>query len=376
MERMWTIMRKEFFHIWRDPRTMALILALPLMLLVLLGYGVSGESRDVPLIVVDLSKTDLSRRFIDYFTASNDFEWQYEGTNEADILNAIDTDKAEVGLLIPEDFSRKVTTGKQAHVQFYINGSDPSVAQTTSLKIEAISQIAIQDLLEDQIGALMGGSGLQLPIEPHTLMLYNPDADQGLFMIPGLIPIILQVQTLLLTALAIVREREQGTMEQLIVTPLRSWELMLGKIIPYLLVSIINTVMMIWLGELIFGVHIVGNVWVLLGISIIFIIGSLGLGVLISNISQTQMQAMYLAVGIVLIPAIILSGLILPRSGMPWITYIFSELLPVTHFLEITRGVMLKGVGIDTLLPSVYPLIGLSILYFGLSVLLFRKKIQ
>jgi ABC-2 type transport system permease protein len=165
-------------------------------------------------------------------------------------------------------------------------------------------------------------------------------------------------------------------MEQLIVTPIKSWELMLGKIIPYLLISILNTLMMLWLGKLIFGVSIVGSFWVLLGLSAIFIIGSLGLGVLISNVSRTQMQAMYLAVGIVIIPGIILSGLIIPRSGMPWITYAFSELLPVTHFLDITRGVMLKGVGMGVLWSSIWPLIVLSIVYFAASVLLFKKRIK
>ncbi|MCD6401932.1 MAG: ABC transporter permease [Anaerolineales bacterium] len=376
MERLWTIMRKEFFHIWRDVRTMALIIALPVMLLVLLGYGVSGETKDIPMIVADFSKGDASRQFIEKFTVSGDFKETYIANSEDEILYAIDTDKVEVGLLIPEDFSRKVDTGKQAKVQFYINGSDPSLSQTTSLKINAISQMAMQDVLVKQLSIMSGGRGIVIPIDNLSKMLYNPDADQGLFMIPGLIPIILQVQTLLLTALAIVREREQGTMEQLIVTPIKSWELMLGKIIPYLLISILNTLMMLWLGKLIFDVSIVGSFWVLLGLSAIFIIGSLGLGVLISNVSRTQMQAMYLAVGIVIIPGIILSGLIIPRSGMPWITYVFSELLPVTHFLDITRGVMLKGVGMGVLWSSIWPLIALSIVYFAASVLLFKKRIK
>ncbi|HEY62478.1 MAG TPA: ABC transporter permease [Anaerolineae bacterium] len=376
MERLWTIMRKEFFHIWRDVRTMALIIALPVMLLVLLGYGVSGETKDIPMIVADFSKGDASRQFIEKFTVSGDFKETYIANSEDEILYAIDTDKVEVGLLIPEDFSRKVDTGKQAKVQFYINGSDPSLSQTTSLKINAISQMAMQDVLVKQLSIMSGGRGIVIPIDSLSKTLYNPDADQGLFMIPGLIPIILQVQTLLLTALAIVREREQGTMEQLIVTPIKSWELMLGKIIPYLLISILNTLMMLWLGKLIFDVWIVGSFWVLLGLSAIFIIGSLGLGVLISNVSRTQMQAMYLAVGIVIIPGIILSGLIIPRSGMPWITYAFSELLPVTHFLDITRGVMLKGVGMGVLWSSIWPLIALSIVYFAASVLLFKKRIK
>jgi ABC-2 type transport system permease protein len=195
-------------------------------------------------------------------------------------------------------------------------------------------------------------------------------------MIPGLIPILLQVQTLLLSALAIVREREQGTMEQLIVTPVKPWELMLGKIIPYLLVSIVNLFILLWLGKLLFGIAVAGSFWELIGLSLIFIIGSLGMGVLISNISQSQMQAVYIAVFIVLIPAIILSGLLFTRENMPAFTYWYSELLPVTHFLEITRGIIVRGAGAQTLLwSSAFPLIILSVIYFIASVLVFRKRI-
>jgi len=376
MERFWTIMKKEIFHIWRDRTTMALILVLPVMLLVLLGYGVSGESRDIPLAVADLSKSDASRRYIEKFTTSNDFAVKYDVLSEDEILTLMDQDKVKGAILIPADFGQKVATGESVQVQFYVNGStDPSIVQTTQLKLDSIGQAASQQIMFEQFAAAAGGRSIKSPIENLSLMLYNPNSDQGLFMIPGLIPIILQLQALLLTALAIVREREQGTMEQLIVTPIKSWELMLGKIIPYLLVSIFNTLMMLWLGGWIFGMSAVGSTLELVGLSIVFIVGSLGLGVLISNISRTQMQAMYLAVGIVLIPAIILSGLLMPRDSMPWITYAFGELLPVTHFLEITRGIILKGAGAVTLWPSIWPLIVLSVVYFTASVLAFRKRI-
>ena len=164
-------------------------------------------------------------------------------------------------------------------------------------------------------------------------------------------------------------------MEQLIVTPLRKWELMLGKITPYLLVTIFNTVVMLWLGDVIFHVQVVGSYWELIGLSTIFIIGSLGMGVLISNISQSQMQAVYIAMFVVLIPAIILSGLMFSRDGMPAVTYWFGEFLPVTHYLEITRGIMIRGIGAGSLFGSIWPLIILSVVYFTASVLAFRKRI-
>jgi ABC-2 type transport system permease protein len=375
MSRLWTIVRKEVIHILRDTRTLALIILLPAILLVLLGYGVSGESKNIPMAVADLSKTDLSRRYVDYYVASGDFKVEFDALNEAEILDLIDRDLAQVGLLIPEDFGREISTGGASDVQLYYNASDPDIAQRTNLTIAAISQIAAQDVLWDQLSKGGVGATIQIPIETHSIALYNPDNERGLFMIPGLIPIILQVQALLLTALAIVREREQGTMEQLIVTPIRSWELMLGKILPYLVVGLVNTIAVLFVGALIFDVAIAGSVWQFLGVSMIFIIGSLGMGVLISNVSQTQMQAMYLAVGLVLLPSIILSGLIFSRTGMPWFTYWISEILPVSHYLEVTRGIMLKGVGIETLWPSIWPLIILSVVYFAASVLFFRKRI-
>jgi ABC-2 type transport system permease protein len=377
MERLWTIMRKELYHIWRDPRTLALILALPAVLLVLLGYGVSGESRDTPMVVADLSQTDGSRRYVEYFTASDDFAVRYSAASEAEILRQIDQNLADVGLLIPEDFGRKLATGRPAEVQMYINGStDPQDVQTIQLKLSAISQMAAQNILVRRVTRDATGAGLQMPVTTFLKTLYNPNSDQKLFMIPGLIAIILQVQALILSALAIVKEREQGTMEQLIVTPIQSWELMLGKIIPYLLVSFVNLFILLWLGKLLFGVVVAGSFWELIGLSLIFIVGSLGMGVLISNISQSQMQAVYIAVFIVLIPAIILSGLLFTRENMPAFTYWYSELLPVTHFLEITRGIIVRGAGAQTLLwSSAFPLIVLSVIYFAISVLVFRKRI-
>jgi len=376
MDRLWTIIKKEFFHIWRDPRTLALLLALPGVLLVLLGYGISYESKNIPMAVADFSKSDASRRFIEKFTASGDFNFKYDVLNTDDLLNLIDQDKVDVALVIPEEFGRNVDTNETVKVQFYINGaSEPSEIQTIQLKLSAISGNIAQEILVEQINRSGQSSGLSLPIEGLTKILYNPDSQSQLFMIPGLIPIILQVQALILSALAIVREREQGTMEQLIVTPIKSWELMLGKSIPYLVLSAANMFVLLWLGNWLFGVEVAGSYWGLVGLSFIFIVGSLGMGVLISNLAQSQMQAMYIAIFVVLIPAIILSGLMYSRDNMPLVTYYYSELLPVTHYLEITRGIMLRGTELQYLWSSVLPLIVLSIIYFVASILAFRKRL-
>ena len=377
MERIWTIMRKELYHIWRDPRTLGLILALPAMLLILLGFGISGERTSIPMAVADFSKTDASRRYIEYFTSSDDFSVSYDALSEDEVLSLIDQGKVDVGLIIPEDFGRKVDTNQATKVQLYINGSsDPTDVQTIQLKLSAISQVVSQDILVEQFTRSSAMTGLSNPIDALLKILYNPNGDRSLFMIPGLIPVILQVQTLLLSTLAIVKEREQGTMEQLIVTPIKSWELILGKIIPYLLVSMFNLFALIGLAKLLFNVSIAGSLWELVGLSLVFIVGSLGMGVLISNLAQSQMQAVYLAVFVVLIPAIILSGLLFPRGNMPLVTYWYSELLPVTHYLEITRGIIMRGIEAKVLWwTSIFPLIVLSVVYFTASVFAFRKRI-
>ncbi len=377
MNRLWTIMRKEIFHIWRDPRTLAMLVLLPALLLILLGFGISFEQQSVKMAVVDFSKTDASRKFIEQFTASNDFIYEYSVSNEDNLIDLIDRDLVDVGILIPENYDRNLLTGSPVNIPIYIDGSmQPTDSLTLQLKLNSITSMYAQKILIQKVQKSGLAASIDLPVSGNIKTLYNPNGDSKIYMIPGLVAILLQVQTLILSALAIVREREQGTMEQLIVTPVRSWELMLGKIIPYLVVCVFNLFALLWLSQLFFGVTVAGNLGVLIGLSIIFILGSLGMGVLISTISQTQMQAMYILLFVVLMPAIIISGLMFSRENMPAFTYWFSELLPVTQYLEITRGIMVRGVDASSLfLSSTVPLIVLSIGYFTTSFVVFRKRL-
>ncbi len=377
MKRLLTIMRKEVRHILRDPLTLLLILALPASLLILLGYGITGTSTGVTMGIVDFDKSDSSRAYVERFTASNDFKLTHDLQNEEDMVRKIETDKMDIGIIIPESFERELLTNGSANVMILLDGSgNPTDVSTAELKLTAISEMANQDLILKKVDVSGQARTLQMPINTTVKTLYNPNGNARLYMIPGLIPIILQVQAILLAALSIVREREQGTMEQLIVTPIRSWELMLGKIIPYLVVCMLNLLLMIWMGDFLFGVSVRGSVGELVGLSAIFILGSLGMGVLISNISKTQMQAVYISVFVVIIPAIILSGLMFSRESMPDFTYWYSELLPVTQYLEITRGIIVRGVDAATLLfTSTLPMVIMSVGYFIASVFAFRKHL-
>lgn len=377
MKRLWTIMRKEVRHILRDPLTLLLILALPASLLILLGYGITGTSTGVTMGIVDFDKSDSSRAYVERFTASNDFKLTHDVQNEEEMVRKIETDKMDIGIIIPESFERELLTNGSANVMILLDGSgNPTDVTTAELKLTAISEMANQDLILKKIDVSGQANNLRMPINTTVKTLYNPTGNARLYMIPGLIPIILQVQAILLAALSIVREREQGTMEQLIVTPIRSWELMLGKIIPYLVVCMLNLLLMIWMGDFLFGVSVRGSMAELVGLSAIFILGSLGMGVLISNISKTQMQAVYISVFVVIIPAVILSGLMFSRESMPNFTYWYSELLPVTQYLEITRGIIVRGVDATTLLfTSTLPMIIMSVGYFIASVFAFRKHL-
>ncbi len=375
MRRMLTIMRKEIIHIRRDPKTLMLVIIMPVMMLVLLGYAVTADIENIPLAVADLSKSSTSQNFIDRYWISGFFKITHDVNNEKEILELIDAGIVKTGILIPEDFGRKIDTGGSSPVQFYIDGSNPTVAQAAQLAAETIGQVASQEIFIEQLSKRMGGVNFTLPIDARIRFLYNPNMKRIDFWIPGLVAIILQIQSLLLTAFAIVREREQGTLEQLIVTPIKSWELMLGKILPFVAVAMVNVALTVAVGMFWFDVPVAGSIPLLFGLSLIFLLGSLGLGVLISNISTNQMQAMYIA-SFIMIPAFILSGLFVPRDNMPWLAYYSGYLLPVTYFLEIVRGIITKGVGITYLWPWVWPMAVFSLVVFFLSVVLFRKRIN
>jgi ABC-2 type transport system permease protein len=372
--RMVTIVRKEWLHIIRDPRTLALVIIMPVMMLILLGYAVANDVEDLPLAVADLSHTDASRTLLEKFSASGFYMVTHIAQNEAEILEMLDAGTVKAGIYIPEDFGRNISTGGVGAIQFYIDGSNPTVAQTAQLAAETVSQATSQQILIQRLERSGAGLTISLPIDTHILYLYNPDMRRMNFMIPGLVAVILQVQTLLLTAFAIVREREQGTLEQLIVSPVRSWELILGKILPFVLVAFLNVAMTVGAGTFLFGVKVAGSIALLAGLSLIFLLGSLGLGVLISTISRTQMQAMYMS-SFIMLPSFLLAGLLFPRENMPWLAYYSGYLLPVTYFLEIVRGIILKGADFFVLWNWIWPMSVFSLVVFFASVFMFHKRL-
>ncbi|HWP29513.1 MAG TPA: ABC transporter permease [Chloroflexota bacterium] len=371
--RILALLVKEFIQIRRDPRTLAMVLVMPVVQLLLFGYVVNTTVEHLPTIVLDQAGDRASRALIQALHNSGIFDVVATARDRNEVHRAVDTGDARVGLIIPPDFSRAQTAGRSAEVQVLIDGSDPNVAQAALYAVVAVGQMQTAEALATRLQRLGVNVGNGM-IEVRPLVLYNPQMLSVNFMIPGLIGLILQNSTLILTAFAIVRERERGTLEQLIVTPLRSWELMLGKLLPYALLAFINVTVALTIGALWFKVEIAGSVPLLLVLSVVFLLNSLGLGLLISTVSQTQGQAVQMA-SFVLLPAVLLSGFMFPRETMPLPLHDLGYLIPLTYFLKILRGIILKGVGLDILWWDVVPMALLGGLLFTLSALRFRKQL-
>lgn len=370
--RVLAVLIKEFIQIRRDPRTLAMVLLLPAVQLLLFGYAINTTVEHLPTIVLDQADDRLSRELIQALNNSGIFDVVATARDAGALRQAIDSGTARVGVIIPPDFARAQAAGRSAAVQVLIDGSDPSTAQSALYALVAVGQMRAIQALSARLAQL--GLGGEMPLEVQPLVLYNPQMQSIDFMIPGLIGLVLQNITLILTAFAIVRERERGTLEQLIVTPLRSWELMLGKLLPYAILSFCNVLVALAVGTWWFGVEIAGSVPLLLLLSGIFLISSLGLGLLISTVSETQGQAIQLAM-FVLLPAILLSGFMFSRDAMPLPLHDLGYAIPLTYFLKIIRGIMLKGIGLDLLWWDLVPMALLGAVVFVLAALRFRKQL-
>ena len=376
ISRLFAIMRKEFIHIFRDPRTLSIVLIMPMSMLLLMGYAVAADIENIPTAVFDQAMDTRSRDFLEKFWQTDFFDYERAAHSQQEIQDLIDEGVVRVGIIIPPGFAADLEAGKQVQVQVLIDGSDTTIAQVAQFAAESVGQASAVEIVGVRISQSGAGiPSLVMPILMRPRLLYNPNLDKVNALVPSLIGLVLQIQSIFLTSFAIVREREQGTLEQLIVTPVKPWELMMGKIVPFVLLAFLNVGLTLAVGYFVFGVEFSGSLPLLLVLSIAFLLGSLGTGVLISTISRTQMQANHLA-SFVLLPAIILSGFFIPRDNMPALAYYAGYLIPLTYFNEILRGIVMKGVGMVFLWKHVVPLSIFGIAVFVLSVLRFHKRLE
>ncbi len=373
--RLRSLIRKEFIQIIRDPRTLGLVLLMPIMQLLLLGYAATNDVRNVPLAVFDQDRSPAARSLLDAYRAADYFEIAYDVNSEEEIRSLIDRGDARVGLIIPPDYNEQIKTGGTAVVAFVLDGSDPTAGSTSLSAAQFIAQEHATEIQETRFAQLGQGDIAARPVEVRTQVWYNPDLISAYFMVPGVIGQILYALTSILTATAIVRERERGTIEQLIVTPIRSWELILGKIIPYIILAFFNTLEVLTLGALLFDVPIRGSLLLVLLLSGLFITSGLGVGLLASTIANTQQEAM-LTVFMSLLPAIFLSGFFFPLEAMPRVLQWVSYAIPLRYYLVIIRALLIKGVGAAAIQNEIIALTVFGLGIMVLAALRFRKRLD
>jgi ABC-2 type transport system permease protein len=371
LRRTLAITRKEIIHILRDPRSLAIMFMMPVVQLFLLGYTATTDVDHLPTAVLDQDRTLQSRELVDAYRASNYFDILFYVSTEDDLGRLIDEGQAKAGILIPTGYGRDLTTDHEASIAFVIDGSLPSVATTAFSAAQTVAQAQSTALIERLYNInVEAESG----VDVRPRVWYNPDMKSANFMIPGLIAMILQIQSTLFTALSIAREKEEGTIEQLIVTPLRSLELILGKVFPYVAVSLFNLIEVLIIGVVWFGVPIHGNVLLLLALGVLALLVSLGIGLLGSTVAHTQQEAIFLMFFLML-PFIFLSGFFFPVEAMPKVLQWISSLIPLRYLLTIVRGIILKGTGITILWDQALALALFASVMLTLAASRFRKQL-
>jgi ABC-2 type transport system permease protein len=364
------VVRKEFRQISRDKRSLGVILFIPLFLLVMFGYAISLDVRNIPMGVMDLENSKESRDFLRAFENSEYFDVRVYVQRNSQIDELLKGGEIKVALVIPRGFTRMLWREKTCEVQMLLDGSNPTEASTVLGYLEVISR-SYTAQINANLSFAGGGPKGSLDFRPRVW--YNPELRSSVFLVPGLITLILVISAVVSTALSIVREKETGTMEQILVSPLRPLELVVGKTIPYIFISLISAIGVLGVSYLLFGVTIRGSYLLLLLVMLLFLLSCLGLGILISTISATQQVAFTWAVLITVLPSFLLSGFVFPIRNMPWIIRAITYLVPARYVLEALRGIIIKGSGLLSFWPAVLGLVVFSAATLALSTFRLRR---
>ncbi len=361
------IMTKEFIHILRDRRTLMLIVVMPFIQLLIYGYAVNTDVKHLSTVVYDQDQTYLSRRLVDSFQQSAYFDINYRAASAQELHRYLDRDKVKAGIVISSNFTKDLLAGRPADLQLLIDGTDSNPANVALSTSQAI------------VTGFMQKEGLVpvtiSPIDFRPRLWYNPDLKSSFFMVPGLVGLLLQMIIPMITATAIVREKERGNIEQLLVTPIKPFELMIGKLIPYICIGIVIALSIIIAANILFRIPIRGNPLTLFMTTMIFLTVCLGIGLLASTLADNQQQASQVIMFFIA-PSILLSGFIFPRETMPTAVYYLGYGIPLTYFVKIIRGIILKGVGIVDLWDQIWPLLLMAFVIMYLSIKRFHKRLS
>ena len=370
MRRVLHLMRKELIELRQDPRLFGIVIIAPILQLTVLGYAATTDVRDVPLLVVDADRSTASRALITRFEASANFTVVGVVSSTREIDEWLEGGRVWLALSIPPDYGRLLARGDTARLQVVADGSD---ANSTTVAL-GYTRVLIAGYAEDLLAGRRGGPAPRL-VTPAIRVWFNPHLESRDFMIPGIVALLLLVVTTNLSALAIVREKEVGTLEQLNVTPLARWELIAGKLLPYALIGLVDVVLVLVVAVWWFGVPVRGSLLLLALLSLVYLLTTLGLGLFISTISATQQQAMMTATFFFLTPMIYLSGFIFPIENMPGWIQPLTYLIPLRYFLVILRDIFLKGVGLETFWPEALALLAWGVVILCLAVVRSSKRL-
>ena len=373
-QRLFSIIKKEFIQIRRDPPSLVMAFFVPIMMLLIFGYAVTTDVDHISTAVFDQSKSQQSRELVSSFRNTGYFDPDIYVENSRDMTGLIDSGRARVGIIIPPDYARKLHRNEPVQLQLLVDGADPLVARTALSAAQVVAQNKSFDIKARTLKQA-GITDFNLGIDLRHRVWYNPNMESMKFNIPGLIGLIMQNITMMLTAFALVRERERGTLEQLIITPVKPAELIVGKLVPYILIAFIDVLIILGFGMFWFNVPVKGSIVLLLSLSFVFLMAALGLGMFVSTVAKTQLQAMQVSFMIIL-PSVLLSGFMFPRESMPKIIQIIGYVIPLTYFLRILRGIILKGVGLSYLWKDVLMLTAFGVAILTLSVVRMKKRLD
>ena len=366
-------MIKEFLQIRRDRRMLPLILIAPILQTILLGYAATIDVNNISLVVANLDRGSMSRDFLQRFTNTGYFTIVDYVDDPNEIDRYLDRSEASLGIVIPVEFSKNLSTGKPVQLQFLADGADANTANISLNYATQISSGFAQTILAQE---LLRTGGARIPrVKAETRVWFNPDLRSANYMVPGVIALILFIITAAFSSAAIVKEREIGTLEQILVTPIKRYEFIIGKLLPYVIIGFLDVLLVMGVGKNWFGVPLNGSPFLLLGLCALFLLTTLGLGLFVSTISHTQQQALMTMQFFIMFPFMFLSGFTFPIENMPPVIQALTYLIPLRYFLEIVRGIFLKGVGMETLWPQALALFVFGIAILSLSVSRFQKKL-
>lgn len=368
--------KKEFLQFKRDPKMFGIILVAPVIQLIFLGYAANLDIDHIKMIVLDNDKTTTSRQFIERFTSSKYFNLVEYADNYQNITQSLDNGKSIVAIVIPNDFEKKINRKENVKVQAIFDGSDGNTASISAGYIQFIIMRYSQNIITDfmqRSGRLIKPAG---NLTAETRIWYNPTLKTRNYMVPGIVGLLLSIITLLLTSLAVVKEKEIGTMEQLVVTPLKSYQLIIGKLVPFIILGFISVIIVLTAMRFIFDIPVKGSISFLFFSSFLYILSTLGLGLFVSTISKTQQQAMMIAIFAVMMPMVFLSGFAFPVENMPKIIQVISYAIPLKYFNTIIRGIILKGLGFADLWIEAMVLFVMGLVILFLSSLRFHKNMD